>query len=165
LAAAEFDSSNVVSLPAEVATRLTDTARVLTAAMLAGIAERSVELSVGYAKQRVQYGKLIGSFQAVKHRCAEMAVRAESGWAITALAAVALANDLPHAGFDAAAAFSVARSAALANARDNIQNHGAIGFTSEHVAHRYVKRAHVWASQVGSQAETLAVLLAARSPW
>jgi alkylation response protein AidB-like acyl-CoA dehydrogenase len=165
LVTADLDPAGVVLVPEDVAARLTGTARVLTAALLAGIAERTLELSVGYARDRTQYGKPIGAFQAVKHRCADMAVRAESAWAITALAAVGLAAGRPEAALDATAAWSVARAAALANARDNVQNHGAIGFTAEHVAHRYVKRAHVWAAQLGTRADARAELLAAPNPW
>jgi alkylation response protein AidB-like acyl-CoA dehydrogenase len=152
-------------VPADVGTRITRLVRVLTAALLAGIAERTVEMSVSYARDRSQYGKPIGSFQVIKHRCADMAVRAEAAWAVTALAAVACAHDLPHAELDAAAAWTVARSAALTNARDNIQNHGAIGFTAEHGAQRYVKRAHVWSSLAGPVATAREVLVAAPDPW
>jgi alkylation response protein AidB-like acyl-CoA dehydrogenase len=144
---------------------LTTAAQVLTAAMLAGIAERTRDMSVQYAIDRVQYGKQIGSFQAVKHRCADMAVRAEAAWAVTSLAAVGLQESLPAAGFDATAALSVAGNAALVNARDNVQNHGAIGFTEEHSAQRYVKRSHVLISSFGTTAGRRESLLTAPSPW
>jgi alkylation response protein AidB-like acyl-CoA dehydrogenase len=144
---------------------LTAAAQVLTAAMLTGIAERTRDMSVHYATDRVQYGRQIGSFQAVKHRCADMAVRAEAAWAMTSLAAVGLQESLPAAAFDATAAFSVAGHAALLNARDNIQNHGAIGFTEEHGAQRYVKRSHVLISSFGTTAARREALLTAVSPW
>jgi alkylation response protein AidB-like acyl-CoA dehydrogenase len=144
---------------------LTMAMQVLTAAMLTGIAERTRDMSVQYAIDRVQYGRPIGSFQAVKHRCADMAVRAEAAWAVTSLAAVGLQESLPAAGFDAAAALSVAGNAALVNARDNVQNHGAIGFTEEHSAQRYVKRSHILISSFGTTAARRESLLTAVTPW
>jgi alkylation response protein AidB-like acyl-CoA dehydrogenase len=140
-------------------------ADMLAAAMLAGIAERTLAMSVDYARVRVQYGKPIGTFQAVKHRCADMAVRAEAAWAITALAAVGVDAELSSARFDATAALCVASGAALENARDNIQNHGAIGFTDEHSAQRYLKRAHLLTSLWGTPAQRRTALLESASPW
>lgn len=154
-----------VRLGAPLRDYLTNAAQVLTAAMLTGIAEQTRDASVRYAIDRVQYGRQIGSFQAVKHRCADMAVRAEGAWAVTSLAAVGLHESLPAAGFDATAALSVAAHAALVNARDNIQNHGAIGFTEEHSAPRYVKRAHVLIGSFGTTATRRESLLSAVSPW
>jgi len=165
LVTAEVAEAPAVSVPPAIGARLITTGQVLTAAMLAGIAERTLAMSVDHARTRVQYGKPIGAFQAVKHRCADMAVRAEAAWAITALAAVGLDTDLPPAAFDAVAALSVSADAALANARDNIQNHGAMGFTEEHPAQRFVKRAHVLAGQFGTRAHRRAALLGAPDPW
>jgi alkylation response protein AidB-like acyl-CoA dehydrogenase len=153
------------ALDAALRDYLANAAQVLTAAMLTGIAERTRDMSVRYAIDRVQYGQQIGSFQAVKHRCADMAVRAEAAWAVTSLAAVGLQESLPAAGFDATAALSVAGHAALVNARDNVQNHGAIGFTEEHGAQRYVKRAHVLISSFGAAAARSESLRRAVSPW
>lgn len=165
LVTAEVPDAATVSAPLAVGARVIATGQVLTAALLAGIAERTLAMSVEHARTRVQYGKPIGAFQAVKHRCADMAVRAEAAWAITALAAVGLDVELPASPFDAVAALSVAADAALANARDNIQNHGAMGFTEEHAAQRFVKRAHVLAGQFSSRAHRRAALLAAPDPW
>jgi alkylation response protein AidB-like acyl-CoA dehydrogenase len=161
----EVPEAPAVAAPPAVGARVIATGQVLTAALLAGIAERTLAMSVEHARTRVQYGKPIGAFQAVKHRCADMAVRAEAAWAITALAAVGLDVELPASPFDAVAALSVAADAALANARDNIQNHGAMGFTEEHAAQRFVKRAHVLAGQFSSRAHRRAALLAAPDPW
>lgn len=163
LVTAEIDQAG--PLDPSLGAYLTTAAQVLTAAMLTGIAERTRDMSVQYAIDRVQYGQQIGSFQAVKHRCADMAVRAEAAWAVTSLAAVGLQESLPAAGFDATAAFSVAGNAALVNARDNVQNHGAIGFTEEHSAQRYVKRSHVLISSFGTTAARRESLLTAVSPW
>ncbi|HEY3717982.1 MAG TPA: acyl-CoA dehydrogenase family protein [Jatrophihabitantaceae bacterium] len=144
---------------------ITGRGAVLAAAMLVGIAERARDESVRYAVDRVQYGRPIGSFQAVKHRCADMAVRAEAAWALTGLAAVELDAGRPEAALDVTAASVIATSAALTNARDNIQNHGAMGFTDEHSAHRYLKRAHVLGAQFATPSRRVERLLAAANPW
>ncbi|GAB2483119.1 acyl-CoA dehydrogenase family protein [Jatrophihabitans fulvus] len=158
-------ADTVAPVPAGVRDRVVAAWQVLTAAQLAGIAERVRDMSVRYGLDRVQYGRPIGSFQAVKHRCADMAVRAEAAWAMTSLAAVGIEARLPAAAFDAAAALAVASRAALENSRDNIQNHGAIGFTEEHAAQRYVKRAQVLAASFGTVATRRDALRTASSPW
>ena len=116
---------------------------ILTAGMLSGIAEQTRDDSVSYAKSRTQYGKPIGSFQAVQHRCADMALRAERAWAQSAVASLRVRSHGWGAQFEGHAAKVVSADAATKNGRDNIQNHGGIGFTSEHSAHRYLKRAEV----------------------
>ena len=90
---------------------------VLVAAELAGIARATAEQSTEYAKDREQFGRPIGSFQAVKHRCADMAVRAEAATSLVRYAALAVVDGLPDAAFHAHAARSVAADAAVANAR------------------------------------------------
>jgi alkylation response protein AidB-like acyl-CoA dehydrogenase len=140
-------------------------AQLLGSAMLAGIAARTRDMSASFARDRVQYGRPIGAFQAVKHRCADMAVRAEAAWCITALAAVELQEQAAGGEHDVRAAALVAAAAALDNARDNIQNHGAIGFTDEHDAHRFLSRAHLVAALVADPQAQAAGLLAAASPW
>jgi alkylation response protein AidB-like acyl-CoA dehydrogenase len=114
---------------------------LLTTAMLSGIAQAACEASVAYAKSREQFGQPIGSFQAVKHRCVEMKVRQDSSSALAALAALygAKSND----NWYLAAAKTIAAEGAIANASDNIQNHGASGVTSSNLAHLYLKRARV----------------------
>lgn len=131
---------------------------VLVASELAGIATATAEQSTAYAQDREQFGRPIGSFQAVKHRCADMAVRAE---AATSLVRYASLSDDP---FHVHAARAVAADAALHNARTNVQNHGGIGFTWEHTAHRYVTRAEVRSRTLGSRTDHLAALLAAPAP-
>jgi len=165
LITAATDPADAPALPAPVREYIGSAWQILTAAQLAGIAERVRDMSVGYGIDRVQYGRQIGSFQAVKHRCADMAVRAEAAWAITSLAAVGLDEHLPQVAFDAAAAFVTASNAALVNSRDNIQNHGAIGFTEEHRAQLYVKRAQLLAAFFGTTASRRAALQNAVNPW
>jgi len=137
-------------------------ATVLAAAEAAGIAERTLEDSVGYTRVRQQFGRPIGSFQAVKHRCADMAVRAEVARSLTTFAAVALAEGEADASRHAAAAKALATDAALANAADNVQNHGGMGFTWEADAHLHLKRAWLLEHAFGTRAAHLDALAA---PW
>jgi alkylation response protein AidB-like acyl-CoA dehydrogenase len=118
-------------------------ALVLAAAYGAGIAEATLQMAVDYAKVREQFGKPIGSFQAVKHICAEMAMRAEAANSQVSFASLSLAGSKDAAIFHSTASKLVATDAALRNAQQNIQVHGAIGFTAEADAHVFLKRAHV----------------------
>lgn len=118
-------------------------ASVLVAAMLAGICEATRDQSADYAKVRTQFGVPIGSFQAVKHRCADEATRAEAAVQVVTLAALTLRDRRADASLMWAAARTVAADHALRNAGDNIQNHGGIGYTSEHDAHLFLKRTQV----------------------
>jgi alkylation response protein AidB-like acyl-CoA dehydrogenase len=139
-------------------------ANVLVAAELAGIATATAEQSTQYAKDREQFGVPVGSFQAVKHRCADMAVRAEAATSLVRYASLAVRDGLPDAAFHADAARAVAARNAVENAQINVQNHGGIGFTWEHTAHRYVTRAQVRARTLGSLRGALDDLLAQPSP-
>lgn len=139
-------------------------ATVLVAAELAGIATATAAQSTQYAKDREQFGTPIGAFQAVKHRCADMAVRAEAASTLVRYAALAVLDGRPDAAFHAHAARSVAANAAIENAQTNVQNHGGIGFTWEHTAHRYVTRAQVRSRTVGDVRSHLQDLLGAQSP-
>lgn len=120
---------------------MTTLGRVLTAAWLCGLAEATRDQSANHASSRRQFGKPIGAFQAVKHRCADMAVRVEAAWAQTAYAALAFDHNLADMGFQAAAAKLLAADAAVTNGADNIQNHGGMGFTADLDAHLYLRRA------------------------
>jgi alkylation response protein AidB-like acyl-CoA dehydrogenase len=136
-------------------------AGVLVAAMLSGIAEATRDMSVDYAKLRYQFEVPIGSFQAVKHRCAEQAVRAEAATQAVTLAALAVAAGRPDAELLAASARLVAATYAVENAAENIQNHGGIGYTYEHDAHLFLKRAHVLSSTLHSPQVLYEEILAA----
>jgi alkylation response protein AidB-like acyl-CoA dehydrogenase len=115
----------------------------LIAAMLAGNAEGSRDLAVEYAKARRQFGRPIGSFQAIKHRCADMHVRARTAYSQAMHAAMAAAADFPDAPQQSAAALLVSVEAAIRNAESSIQIHGGMGFSAECAAHLFLKRAHV----------------------
>lgn len=135
----------------------------LTAALQAGIAAALCEMATAYAKERQQFGRPIGSFQAVKHMCADMLVRSEV--ARVAVHAAAVTLDSPEVGDvrrAVAAAKLIAGDAAIANGEAAIQVHGGMGFTWEIDAHRYLKRAWVLDTHFGSadvQAEAIASLL------
>jgi alkylation response protein AidB-like acyl-CoA dehydrogenase len=140
--------------------------RVLVAAVLTGLAEGARDHSAAYAKERVQFGKPIGAFQAVKHRCADTALRAEAAWAQTAVAAIRLADLGPEmAQVDVAAAKVVAGDAAIRNARDNIQNHGGLGYTAENEAHLFLKRSHILANTLGDARSLTGILLDGACSW
>jgi alkylation response protein AidB-like acyl-CoA dehydrogenase len=120
-----------------------DLAMTALAAEQAGAARACLEASAAYARERHQFGRAIGSFQAVKHKCADMLVRVELAQAAATEAARAAAGDpdaapLPQA---AAVAHAVCSESLMFVAAENIQVHGGIGFTWEHPAHLYFRRA------------------------
>jgi alkylation response protein AidB-like acyl-CoA dehydrogenase len=135
-------------------------AQVLVAATQLGIAEAVLDMSVTYAKERMQFGKPIGTFQAVKHRCADMAMKVHAAKAQTMFAAVHIERRVDDAAFQAGCALLVANRAANVNAADNVQNHGAIGFTVEHDAGLFARRAHMNEYSVGGRGGTGPVVLA-----
>ncbi|MDE0604684.1 MAG: acyl-CoA dehydrogenase [Acidimicrobiia bacterium] len=142
----DFDNTPVTLIGAEgggwaVLERVLDLAAVALAAEQVGGAQMCLDMSVQYAKDRVQFGRPIGSFQAIKHKCADMLLEVESaksaayyaGWC-----ASELNDELPSVASLAKAYCSEAYFHASA---ENIQIHGGIGFTWEHPAHLYFKRA------------------------
>jgi acyl-CoA dehydrogenase len=132
-----------------------EVARLATAAELLGVAARSLEIAVDYAKQRVQFGRLIGSYQAVKHRCARTLIDVEQARSLVrnaARAADATSGTFPIA---ARAALWFTAAAALRATTDLIRGLGGIGFTWEHEAHLYYRRARFAAVQFGDQLSLL----------
>jgi len=141
------------------AARLRLTGALLTAALQAGVAQGALDLAVRYAGQRVQFGRPVGSFQAVKHLLADALARVDLARAAT-LAAGVVADDPASAelaGTDArgavAAAKVLADEAAAANGRTCVQVHGGMGFTWEVLAHLYAKRAWALETAFGSADE------------
>jgi alkylation response protein AidB-like acyl-CoA dehydrogenase len=122
---------------------LHDRALLLLSAFAVGIAEATRDMAVEYAKTREQFGRPIGSFQAIKHICADMAIRCEAAACQTAFASLVLAEGRAGPAFHATSSKLVAAAAAVKNASQNIQVHGAIGFTAEADPHLFLKRAHV----------------------
>jgi alkylation response protein AidB-like acyl-CoA dehydrogenase len=117
--------------------------RLIDAAALAGIAKAALEMAVAYAGLREQFGRPIGTFQAIKHHCANMALAARCACDQVSFAAVALDEGKPDAALQVESAVYVAGSAALDNCGKNIQVHGGIGFSDEADPHRLLKRARV----------------------
>ncbi|HEY3881639.1 MAG TPA: acyl-CoA dehydrogenase, partial [Trebonia sp.] len=120
---------------------LTDVARTVFAAEAAGIATEVTYRASEYAKTRVQFGRPIATFQAVKHHCANMLVAAELATAAAWDAGRAGVAGGDQLSYTAAIAATLAVPAAVQNAQLNIQVHGGIGFTWEHDAHLYLRRA------------------------
>ena len=120
---------------------LRDRARVLVAADAAGGAAKALEMAVAYAKDREQFDRPIGSFQAVKHRAADAWRAVEAARLAVWYAAWAIANGAADASIAASAAKAIACEAFVKAAADSIQIHGGIGFTWEHDAHLYYRRA------------------------
>jgi len=125
----------------ETLAKVIDLASVALAAEQVGGAERCLEMSVEYAKERIQFGRPIGSFQAVKHKCADMLVQVELARSAAYYAAWAAAEDNEELAITAPLAKAYCSEAYFFAASENIQIHGGIGFTWEHDAHLYFKRA------------------------
>ncbi|MGW9497128.1 acyl-CoA dehydrogenase family protein [Streptomyces prasinus] len=137
-----------------------DLACAALAAEQVGAAGRCLELTVAYARDRVQFGRPIGSFQAVKHRLADAYVLVESARSAALGAAFAADEDPAALERAAAVAKSVCSEAFSAVAGETIQLHGGIGITWEHDAHRYFKRAHGAGELFGAPARHRARLAA-----
>jgi alkylation response protein AidB-like acyl-CoA dehydrogenase len=133
-----------------ILTRVLDEAATALAAEQAGGARRCLELTVDYIKERTQFGRAIGSFQAIKHRCADMMVQVESAHA--AAFAAAEAADADDADFPMLASMAKAycSDAYFACAGEAIQLHGGVGFTWEYAPHLFFKRARASAEMLGN---------------
>jgi alkylation response protein AidB-like acyl-CoA dehydrogenase len=154
--------------------RLRRDGALLTGALQVGHAAAALDLGVAYAKERRQFGKPIGSFQAVKHMCADMLVRAEVARA-GLHAAACLADEPDVVASEAGAAGCspgtfleravrgaklLADEAAIGNARGAIQVHGGMGFTWEVPLHLHLKRARVLSTTFGTPTEQAAAMAA-----
>jgi alkylation response protein AidB-like acyl-CoA dehydrogenase len=120
---------------------LLDAGRLLLAAEAVGVAARTTEMAAQYARDRIQFGRPIGTYQAVKHHCANMAVAAELATSAVWDASRAGHSSVAERSYSAAIAAALAAPAAVQNAQLNIQVHGGIGFTWEHDAHLFLRRA------------------------
>lgn len=132
---------------------LRDLACVALSAEQVGATTRALELTVEYARTRVQFGRPIGAFQAIQHRLADLHVLAESARSISYAAATALSTGAPDAGRLAATAKVACSEAFERVAAEMIQLHGGIGITWEHDAHLYFKHAHSTAYLFGHPRE------------
>ncbi len=145
---AKLEFSNVAAAPLGTPgdgfaafSKTLDQAAVLLSNEMIGGAQFVLDQSVEYAKVRVQFGRPIGSFQAIKHKCADMLLEVESGKSAAYYSAWAAAEDNEELPVVAALAKAYISDAYFHCAAENIQIHGGIGFTWEHDAHLYFKRA------------------------
>ena len=146
MAALTFDQVPAVLVGAEgrggrLMSRVLDLASLGLAAEQAGGARRCLEMSASYARTRFQFGRPIGSFQAIKHKCADMLVRVELAEATARETARLVDEGAADLAVAAATAHICCSQAYLFAAAENIQVHGGIGFTWEHSAHLYFRRA------------------------
>jgi alkylation response protein AidB-like acyl-CoA dehydrogenase len=158
-----------VELPAEGGEPATSTADAtlragaLLACEAVGVTQRALDLVVDYVKQREQFGRVIGSYQAVAHKVADIYVQLELARSLAYWAAWAVEAGDENAAVAVAAARSAASEAAVLGCESAIQAHGGIGFTWEHPLHRFYKRAQWIASWDGSptaqRAEVAAAIL------
>lgn len=142
--------SPAVGLGPDVLERVVRRATVALAAELVGVSRWLLQTSVAYARERVQFDRPIGSFQAVQHKLVDMALDHERAAAAVAYAAMAVDADDPDAGRAAHVAKAAAGAAARHAARDGLQVHGGIGYTWEHDLHLYLRRAYAADALLGS---------------
>ena len=135
-------------------------AAALAAVEAVGIAQRVLELGIGYTSTREQFGKKIGVYQAVSHPLADTYVETELARSLAYWAAWSIATGAEDAAVAAASAKAYASETAVAACERSIQVHGGIGFTWEHVLHRYYKRAQ-WIDAFGGHAARQRELVAA----
>ena len=151
LARVELASAPATVLPV-AAQRMVDLTATVLAAECSGLARWMLDTATEYAKVREQFGKPIGSFQAVKHMCAEMLLRSQQISVAAADAAGAVADaDEAQLSIAVAVAAAIGIEAAKVNARDCIQVLGGIGITWEHDAHLYMRRAYANAQFLGGK--------------
>src|SRR6185436_7764159 len=129
-----------------------DLATVALAAEQVGGAERCLELAVAYANQRVQFGRPIASFQAIKHKCADMLMRIEAARSATYYAACTADERSAELPVAASLAKAYCSDAYYQCAADSLQIHGGVGFTWEYDVHLYFKRAKSSESLLGDAA-------------
>lgn len=134
-------------------------AQIDVSAMMIGVAERALKMIVAYAKERQTFGRPIGSYQAVRHPCADMAVRVEVARCQLFFAATAFKEGQADSAMQIDAARLVAERAARENTDSNIQLHGGIGVTDEFSAHILLKRANLLWRLFGSSKKNMKSLL------
>ena len=123
-----------------------------TAAQLIGAGQAMLDASVDYAKQRSQFGRIIGSYQAIKHKLADVHIALELARPLLYAAALTLADSSPDSVRDVSAAKAAASEAALLSARASLQTHGAIGYTAEHDLSQWLLRVQALHSAWGDPA-------------
>ena len=149
---AEGELAEGEPMPGDVP-RAIDLATVLVSAELVGVCRRALDMTVEYVKDRKQFGRPVGSFQAVQHRCAQMLLSTEGARAATYFAAWAADADRERLPEAASIAKSAASRAGIEVTASAIQAHGGIGFTWEADVHWFFKRAQLDAAYLGSSGE------------
>jgi alkylation response protein AidB-like acyl-CoA dehydrogenase len=129
------------------------TSCALLAAELTGVAARCLDMTTEYARERVQFGRPIGSFQAIKQKLADLLIQVESASSAASAAVGAVATDSPDLCWIAALAKAYCSEAAMRATEETIQIHGGIGYTWEHDAHLYFKRARTGQELLGTTQE------------
>jgi len=129
--------------------------RLMLAAELVGAAQAALDMAAAYAKERVQFGKPIGSYQAIKHQLANAWMGVDNARLSVLYATAALDGSLPDARFACAVAEFTAIEGALQSTRTALQVHGGMGFTWEHDVHLYLKRAQHLAARLGGASRAL----------
>ena len=150
----EFTGVQGIRLHSAAAEEALDRAYALSCALLAcelsGVAARCLEMTADYARERVQFGRPIGSFQAIKQKLADLLIEVESARSAATAAVSAAASDSPDLWWTASLAKAYCSDAAMHASSETIQIHGGIGFTWEHDAHLYFKRARTGQELLGS---------------
>ncbi len=155
LASVSFENAPGVRIAAQqpawqAISQALDLTLVALAGEQAGAAERCLAFTVGYTKDRIQFGRQIGSFQAVKHMAADLLLETESAISAARHAAMQLATDSEHVQEAISLAAFACADAFVKTTADSIQMHGGIAFTWEHPAHLYLRRARADAQLFGS---------------
>lgn len=163
LAEVMWDDTASVRIDDVDASAALDLAAVAVAAQLTGLADAMLDMAVAYAKQREQFGVVIGSFQAVKHQLSDAYVANSFAKPVVARAAWSVAQDLPTRARDASHAKHIAGRAARQAARTALQVHAGIGYTFEHDLHMWMKRtwslSSLWGDDAWHQARIEAAVL------
>jgi alkylation response protein AidB-like acyl-CoA dehydrogenase len=147
-----FDAQAVCEAWQADVARAYDFGALATAAQLVGAGQALLEAAVEYAKQRAQFGRVIGSYQAIKHKLADVHIALELARPLVYGAALSLADGSPDTPRDVSAAKAAASEAALLAGRSALQTHGAIGFTAEHDLSLWLLRVQALRSAWGDPA-------------
>jgi hypothetical protein len=144
------ETARTTPLASDVVDRLLARAYVALAAELMGTVRVLFDRALTYAKERVQFDRPIGSFQAIQHKLANMALLKEQAWSAVYYAAMTIDADDPDQRRAAHVAKVMAGEAAKLNAKDAIQIHGGVGYTWEHDLHLFIRRAYASEHLLGS---------------
>jgi len=144
-----------IALPHSARMRIRSAYHVMLASELVGIGQAALSMSTAYAKERIQFGKPIGSYQSIKHQLANMWMAVDNARLSVMYAAAALESQLPDQFLASAIAEYAAIEGAFQSTRMAVQVHGALGFTWEHDIHLYLKRAQHVANRLGGTSAVL----------